>query len=118
MLSDAQGSIEFIRCAVKRAIVKMAIKAEYDHIEPAALDSLADMFLDIMSNIGFKTKEFSELGSRTLATVNDIVSATVELDIDLPECLKDVLGKNIEYPPHKRDRIVCILCIIPVINYI
>lgn len=110
MLSDAQSSIEFIRCAVKRAIVKMTLKAEYDHIEPAALDSLADIFLDIMSNIGFKTKEFSELGSRTLATVNDIVSATVELDIDLPECLKDVLGKNIEYPPHKRDRIVNISC--------
>ena len=88
----------------------MTLKAEYDHIEPAALDSLADIFLDIMSNIGFKTKEFSELGSRTLATVNDIVSATVELDIDLPECLKDVLGKNIEYQPHKRDRIVNIYC--------
>ncbi len=116
MLSDAQSSTEFIRCAVKRAIVKMAIKSEYDHVESVALDSLADIFLDIMSNIGFKTKEFCELGSRTLATVNDITSATVELDIDLPESLKDVLGKNTEYPPHKKDRIVCICCKRTVLN--
>ena len=106
MLSDAQPSTEFIRDVIKRAVVKMALKLEYDHIEPDALETLAEMFLTTLGNIGFQTKEFTELGSRTAATINDVLSATVELEIDLPESVKNVLEKNEDYPLHKKDRIV------------
>ena len=61
MLSDAQPSSEFIRVALKRAIVKMALKAEYDHIEPGALDVLVEMFFNIMGNIGFLTTSLPNL---------------------------------------------------------
>ena len=106
MLSDAQPSTEFIRDVIKRAIVKMALKLEYENIEPDALETLAELFLTTLGNIGFQTKEFTELGSRTAATINDILSATVELEIDLPESVKNVLEKNEDYPLHKKDRIV------------
>merc|ERR1711990_550773 len=76
----------------------MAINAGFEAADNDALETVLELYSSLLQSIAETTKSYSELGSRTMPLVHDVVSATTELGINLDDAVQNLTAaqRNIQ----------------------
>ena len=80
-----------LRPFLKRAVCRMALTAGFEHSDNDAIETVVELYCSLLSSIAECSKRYAELGSRTVPLVQDVVSATTELGIDLDDAVQNLI---------------------------
>jgi len=88
---------------MKRAVARMAINAGFEAADNDALETVLELYSSLLQSIAETTKSYSELGSRTMPLVHDVVSATTELGINLDDAVQNLTAAQRNSSQHYPD---------------
>lgn len=100
---DEQRHGDSLRPFLKRGVARMSLNAGFEMSDNDALETVVELYASLLQSIAETTKNYCELGSRTVPLVQDVVSATTDLGIDLHDAVQNLIAAQRNSDKHYSD---------------